>query len=177
MKTIVIYYSYTQNNEKLARFIQNKLKCDILKIEEFKKRTWLTIFLDLLFKRLPSIKTAPCSLSSYDHVVFIAPIWAAKLASPLETFIRSERSSVKSYSFISLCGGAKGQLAKITSQLKDILMKDPEAVADLSVLDVVPEGKSPANYRLSENDIQIYSERISDFLTQLQASFAPTGAG
>jgi hypothetical protein len=164
MKTLIVYYSLTENNEKLARMIGNELKCEILKIEEFKKRTWLTIFLDIIFNRLPSVKTAPYSLANYSHIIFIAPIWAAKIASPLRTFIRNEKLNVTSYSFITLCGGAKGQLEKIMVQLTGMLGKAPYAVAELSIQDVVPKGKNPGNYRVSDRDLQVYKQKIDDFL-------------
>ena len=55
MKTLIAYYSFTHNNEVLAKDLQKKLNCDIHKIEEPGKRTGFTILLDLIFNRNPEI--------------------------------------------------------------------------------------------------------------------------
>jgi organic hydroperoxide reductase OsmC/OhrA len=62
MKFLVVYYSYTENNCKIARLIRQKLNCDIMRIEELKKRTSFTILFDVLLNRFSSIKTDVHSL-------------------------------------------------------------------------------------------------------------------
>jgi flavodoxin len=63
MKTIIVYYSSTHNNEILADNLQKKFSCDILKIEEIRKRTALTILGDLIFNRNPKLKDHGVSLA------------------------------------------------------------------------------------------------------------------
>ena len=46
MKTLIVYYSFTQNNEALARMLQTRLDCEMLKIETVKRRSTFSIFLD-----------------------------------------------------------------------------------------------------------------------------------
>lgn len=46
MKTLVVYFSYTNNNLNLAQRLQKLLGCDLLKIEELRKRTDLTVKLE-----------------------------------------------------------------------------------------------------------------------------------
>lgn len=85
MKTIIVYYSYSGNNDSLAKELRLRFGCDIVKLEERKRRTGFTIFLDLLFKREPEIVDPNIYLDEYKTVIFIAPIWDSKIATPLAT--------------------------------------------------------------------------------------------
>ncbi len=169
MKTIVVYYSNTHNNEILAHDLQKKLSCDILKIEEVKKRTGLTIFLDLLFDRTPKLKDHSISLELYSDIIFVSPIWASKIASPLKAFMLKEKQHIKRYSFISLCGGVKGQLEKIKKQLLKILKREPKAVKELCINDLlVSERKNTieytSGYRVLPADLENFKGKIDEFL-------------
>jgi len=169
MKTIIIYYSNTHNNEILAHNLQKKLSCDILKIEEVGKRTGLTILMDLLFDKTPKIKDHSISLELYSYIIFVAPIWASKIASPLKAFLLKEKQHVKRYSFISLCGGVKGQLEKIKKQLLKILQREPEVVKELCINDLlVSERKNSVKYtsayRVLPADLENFKEKINEFL-------------
>jgi flavodoxin len=165
MKTLIAYYSYTENNEKLAKELQRKLGCDILKIEELKKRTWFTIFLDLVFNRKPSIKTEPYSIENCDQVICIAPIWATKIASPLKTFLHAEKDRIKRYSFITICGGSNG-IPKIEVQLTAILGKKPDSLAELWITDLVKGKRNTMNYKLDQRDFETFQSKINDFLSK-----------
>jgi len=168
MKTLIVYYSHTANNEKLAHELQQKLNCDILKIEELKKRTMLTIMLDLMFSRHPAIKTNAHVLTGYEHIIFIAPIWAGQIASPLKTFLANEKSGIKSYSFITVCGGG-GQRVRITKQLFRMLQKEPVAVTELPIDKLLRQNSmktSTSRYRLTEKDWDFFELRLDNFLSK-----------
>jgi flavodoxin len=169
MKTIIVYYSNTHNNEILAHDLQKKLSCDILKIEEVGKRTGLTILLDLIFHRSPKLKNHDVSLTHYTDFIFVAPIWAGKIASPLRAFLLKEKERVKSYSFISLCGGVKGQADKIKKELKTILHDDPKLVKELWINNLLPAEKMntikyTSGYRVLPSDLENFKEEISEFV-------------
>ena len=87
MKTLIVYYSYTQGNESIARELQEQLGADILKVEEIESRNSLTIFLDNLFNRKPRGKENKIPQAVYDSFIFVGPIWAGKIASPFKSFI------------------------------------------------------------------------------------------
>ena len=167
MRTLIVYYSYTFNNEKLAKVLQQKVHGDILKIEELKKRTAFTFMLDLLFGRHPAIKTDACLLADYDHVIFVAPIWAGQVASPLKTFLAGEKQKIKSWSFITACGGS-GQTTKIKNQLFKIVGSDPIAVAELPLSELLAASNNRVNttsYRLTDDDFAFFRLKLEHFLT------------
>jgi flavodoxin len=145
MKTLVVYYSFTKNNELLAKQLQRQLGADIFKIETLKRRTLVSIFLDLFFKRKPSIRKHQLSLYNYDQFVFVAPIWAGKIATPLVTFLQEEKSSIRRYSFITLCGGGTGQREKIEQQLTDVLSREPQMVTELWISDLFSSDERKSN--------------------------------
>src|ERR1041385_4208303 len=125
MKTAIIYYSYSGNNESLAKELRLRFGSDIIKIQEQKKRTGFTIMLDLAFGRDTKVLKPKIFLGDYDTVIFISPIWDAKIATPLKSFIKMEREHIRNYAFITLCGGREGQRQKITQQLEQLVGKKP----------------------------------------------------
>lgn len=164
MKNIIVYYSNTRNNELLALHLQKKLSCDVLKIEEVNKRTGITILLDLLFNRNPKLKGHGVHLAQYDHFIFVAPIWAGKIASPMRSFMKEEKEHIKSFSFITLCGGIQGQLVKITQQLKTILGLDPTVVEELWISHL-PSAKNTSNYHVTAEDLEYFRKQENEFLS------------
>ena len=169
MKAVIIYYSYSGNNESLAKELRLRLGCDIVKIQEIKRRSSLTIMLDLLFKREPKIQKLDLFLKNYKTVVFISPIWNSKIATPLSSYLKNEGRNINSYSFITLCGGRSGQREKITKQLFELTGKMPITVAELSVNDLLPADKRNqvkyvSAYRATEEDLHFFRKRIQDFV-------------
>lgn len=171
MKTLIVYYSFTQNNEKLANHLREKLNCDIVKIEPLRKRTGFSILLDLMFNRAPAIKTVPYYLWDYHHIIFVAPIWAGKVAMPMKTFLINERDNIKHYSFVTLCGGGNtDQKAKIAKALVRILNKAPQRVVELWINNLLsPEKKNTikytSGYRIDPNEFSKFKKEIAEVLT------------
>jgi flavodoxin len=172
MKTLIVYYSFTQNNEKLALHLREVLNCDLVKIETLKKRTGFSILFDLMFNRESAIKTVPYYLRDYDHVIFIAPIWAGRIAMPLKTFILNEKANIKQYSFVTLCGGRSDtQKSKIQNQLKEMTGKAPEKVTELWVSNLLPNGKKDSvknvsGYRIDPTELKQFDSEIHRVLEQ-----------
>ena len=141
MKTLIVYYSFTQNNEKLAKYLHKLLNCDIVEIETVMRRSRWSILLDLIFHRRPAIKAVPYYLRDYDRVIFIAPIWAGRIAMPFKTFLANEKSNIKRYSFVTVCGGAPGQKEKIEKELASVVNIMPENVIELWINNLLPPDK------------------------------------
>lgn len=167
MKTLIVYYSFTHNNELLAQELQKQSACDILKIEEVKPRNGLTFLWDFIFNRKPAIAYSPLAPDYYDRFIFLAPVWAGRIASPLKTFLYKERIKIKQYSFITLCGGAKGQREKIVNELMAILHKAPDSVMELRLSDLSrPSLKKagPTSQQIVPEDLKEFQSSIDEFL-------------
>jgi flavodoxin len=171
MKAIIVYYSQSANNEILARELKMRLGCDLLKIEET-QRTGFTILLDRLFQRDTKIRKPDVFLNDYNLVVFIAPIWNAKIATPLKTFIKMEKDHIKKYAFITLCSGREGQHEKITDQLAQLALKKPIVVTELEVNDLLPAEKKnkikyTTPYRITKYDFHVFKKQIQHFVNTI----------
>jgi len=174
MKTAIICYSYTQNNLILAGEIAAKTAGTLMPIEESNKRTRLTIFLDLFFGRVPSIKEYLHLDDRFDHYILISPIWGGKIATPLKAFLQKERSKVKSYSFISICGGGKDQTHGIEKELTSLLNCKPVAVAQLSLIELCNDHPADiVNYRVDKNDLEYFADQIHAFVTTIAKTCSP----
>ncbi len=176
MKTLIVYYSFTHNNELLARAIHERLDCDIHRIEEATKRTGLKMLLELTFNRKPRIKPHGIPVSSYDRFIFVAPVWAGKIATPLKSFLLQEKTHIHRYSFITLCGGGGSpQKEKLASGLGELLGREPESIEELWVSEVVSEDilkniKSVVDYHIQPSDLDKFRDKIENFINELEAS-------
>jgi flavodoxin len=171
MKTLIVYYSFSGNNRVLARYLQTRLGADLQEIEELKSRTGFTILLDVLFKRTPKITRAHISWHHYDQIIFTAPIWAGRIASPMQAFLKLEKYNITQYSFISLCG--TGGNKKISSELTKLVQHAPTALLELCVNDLLPPEKKnkiryTSGYKVQEQDLAVFDRAIDKFVQVFQ---------
>jgi flavodoxin len=170
MKNLIVYYSFTRNNKKLADHLQGQLNCDIAEIETVKKRNSFSILLDLVFKRLPKVKPIERHLTDYDHVIFISPIWAGKIATPLKSFLMSEKERIKTYSFITICGGGNPkQKQSIEGELALTAQKKPLKVVELWISDLQTAEKkdtmkNTTGFRIEADSLAKFESQVHDFI-------------
>ncbi|HET6542164.1 MAG TPA: flavodoxin domain-containing protein [Chryseolinea sp.] len=174
MKTLIVYSSFSGNNEMLALDLKIMLNCNILRIKEIRKRTGFSIFLDIFFNRTPRIEGQKEKIKDYDHVILIAPVWAGKIASPLKSFLLKEKNNIRRYSFITACGGSQDQKTKIENELTRFVGKKPVAVTELSIRDLLQSNqknniKNVTAYRLKTNDLSFFASKIRDHVKLAQA--------
>ncbi len=150
MKTLVLSYSHTGNNAKLAKCITNQLEADFFPIREIKKRNIGTIIFDVLFNSTPQIQDFDFFVGKYDHVVLIGPVWIGKIASPFRAVFKSYHSVIGPYSFVTLCAGTHDDNPKIEEELERRAGKAPEAVVKLFLKD------------LFSNDIKVKKSEIDN---------------
>ncbi len=171
MKNLIAYYSFSHNNEKLANYLSRQLDCETLKIETVKTRNGLSIFLDLMFGRKPAVKPISKTLANYDHVIFIAPVWAGKIATPMTSFLTREKAMIESYSFITLCGGAPGQKEKIGSEVTKLMGKQPQALVELWINNLLAADqknkiKNTTNFRIDAEGLKAFDGELQNFIRE-----------
>ncbi|HSW89584.1 MAG TPA: hypothetical protein VLH19_01800 [Patescibacteria group bacterium] len=173
MKTIVISYSLTGNNEALAISIASKFAAEHIKITESKTRTVLTIILDILLNRIP--RSNPSAAAVADKVrgntlvLFVGPVWLGHVATPLRAYFKYFKDVLGQYAFISISGGALGPNKKLAGELKKMVGKDPVAVINLYIADLLPPNPKPTSkdtqaYRLSRSDVERLTSTIMQTL-------------
>lgn len=178
MKTLILYYSFTNNNELLAKYLGQKLNCSIARIETIKKRNGFSILLDLMFKRKPTLRPIQYNVRDFEHIVFVGPVWAGKIATPLRTFIADEKFNIPDYSFVTVCGGVNGQKEKIIQDLDSIVRKAPVDVLELWISDIVKQEskkgikKDASGYKIDESDLRFFDAAVMSFINELQPGAA-----
>ena len=175
MKTLIVYYSFSGNNELLAKKLQSLLNCQIMKISEHKKRTNFSIVLDILLKRTPKLNPPTLQITDYEYIIFVAPIWAGKIASPLKAFIKSLDEKIIKYSFISLCGSRDN--GNVASELTSLTGRKPFKLLEIAANDLAPAGSNfnqNSLYRATEGDLLKVDQFLHSFIdhTELIADTA-----
>ncbi|HTI92390.1 MAG TPA: hypothetical protein VL727_17470 [Puia sp.] len=172
MKTLVVFYSFSGNNTVVAEELNSRLGGDIYEIKEMKGRTAFTILLDMLFNRKPRIRMPLFSTDQYHRVVLMAPVWNAKIAFPMQSFIRLEKDRLKEYGFVTVCGGRTGQQEKLEKQLLLLTGKAPMMVTQLSINNLVPSerirtGRNTASFRVESSDLKYFEPAIEQIVNKL----------
>ncbi len=174
MKMVVISYSFTGNNEALAERIAKEFKVEHIKIKEPKPRTNGAIAKDMLFNRTPQVQPTPERLENYDLILFLGPVWMGHVASPLRAYLKYLKTNPHRYAFISISGGADGPNLKLADELKKRVGKEPIALIDLHIADLLPSDPKPTRkdtsaYRLNDEDIRSLTNKIVKTLQEAMA--------
>lgn len=172
MKSLIAYYSHSGNNEKLAYYLKDKLKCSIYKITEVKKRKTISILADFLFKRSTKLIDTNLSTDEFDIVILVSPIWGSTISTPIRMFLEKEKENIKRFGFISFCNGESGQKEKLIKELTYIVGKAPAACTELSINELLPADKQNQikytfHYRISGDDLMYFKDKIEGFYDEL----------
>lgn len=138
MKILVLFFSRSGRNRKVAQAIAQKLKADIQEIIPLKGYKGLFGFIRGGYQatrgKTPAIKPLDKDLAAYDLVIFGTPIWGSRMASPVRTAITENKPKIKKYAFYCTAGGA-GQ-EKAFADVRELIGTAPVAVVELQSLEV-----------------------------------------
>jgi hypothetical protein len=165
MKILTVSYSFTGNNEALAKSVAKELTAEHLIVTEPKTRTMGGIVLDMLFNRTPKVQSLPNKLGDYDLILFFAPIWMGQVASPIRAYLKELRVNSGRYAFASISGGADGGNPKLMGELNKRTGREPIALIDLPITSLLPPDQHAARkdtsaYRIDEKDIKKLTDTI-----------------
>ncbi len=175
MNSVVISYSWTGNNRALADSVAKELALEHIRVTEAKTRTMGSIFQDLIFNKTPGVGPVPESLENYRLLLLFGPVWAGRAATPLRTYFKRIKNSPCNYAYISISGGADNSNPKLADDLKKRTGKEPAALIDLHIADLLPPGAKPTRkdtsaYKLNNSDIEKLTVQIKKAIKEL----APT---
>lgn len=172
MKIAIISYSYTGNNAALAKCVARELSAKHIKVTVKKPVTMGTIIADMAFNRTPKVQPAPDILRQYDLVLFFAPVWMGKLASPLRAYLRYLKAYSQSYGFLSISGGADGDNPKLYRELLKRTGAEPVIILDQHIRDLISSDLKPARkdtsaYKISKSEAERLTTMIMKELSNL----------
>lgn len=174
MKTAVIYYSMTGNNEKLAARVAALLSADLIKVTEKKRRTTGTIVKDILFGTTPKTAPSPDTLTAYELCIFVGPVWMGKAATPLRAYFKALKAGPRSYAYISLSGGGLNPNPGLGGDLKKQTGSSPAALIDLHISDLLPSSPKPT---MKDTIAYLLDEATADMLAEQAARVLRCQAG
>jgi hypothetical protein len=159
MNVTVISYSWTGNNDALATSLATALAAKHVKIVESKPRNNGTIILDMVFNRTPKVDMPVGEIGNNDLILFVGPVWMGQIATPLRACFRQLSPKIAQYAFISISGGADGPNPKLAGELQKRLLKEPVALIDMHIADLLPPEPKPTRndtmaYRIKEQEVK-----------------------
>jgi len=100
-KTLVVYYSYTNNVERIVNELKTQIDCDVVEIEPAEKGLdYAANNYAIGSSQIAAIRNNPDDASSYpaidpvkvyldeyDTVIIGAPLWWSQMAAPLQTYL------------------------------------------------------------------------------------------
>ncbi len=103
MKTLILYYSRTGNNRFAAQRLAEALDCEIEEIRPASGGFFSLLLGSALKFGLGNRKLAR-NPADFDRVILCGPIWMGQIVLPLRVFIRKYGRSLKSLTFVTVCG-------------------------------------------------------------------------
>ncbi len=173
MKPVVISFSETMNNERVADIVTTDLNIDWIKLKETKKRSMMTNILDILFNRKPKLAIDLALLDPYDMIIFMGPVWVGHPASPFRRIFRYLRQHPKDYGLVTVCGGNCDLVSN--PKLNECLMKrtgkKPQFIKELKIFDLLPQmeekdmNEKMFKYQLTKDEIIRYADQAKTLIS------------
>lgn len=95
MKTIIIYFSWSNNTKKLVEEINSKFNYDVVRIERkipyssnYEKCAYIEAKEEWEKRLLPEIKEITVDVSLYERILLFFPIWWYTFPMPIGTFVK-----------------------------------------------------------------------------------------
>ena len=158
MNIAVVSYSFTNNNERFAASLAAGLSAKHIRIQPSKPVTYGTLTMDLILGRTPTVAPSPESLSCFDLLILVAPIWMGQVAFPLRAYLAALKRRAQPYCFLSISGGADGVNPKVPDELKKRTGQAPVFVLDQHIRELLPAEPAPtrddtSKYQLTDEDL------------------------
>ena len=113
MKTLVVYYSRTGNTKKIGAEVAAALGADVEELMDGKNRTGPIGFVmsgrEAMKKEPVALKPLDHDPADYDVVVVGSPIWAGTICTPVRTFLRQHRDSLKRVAWFCTSGSVEAE--------------------------------------------------------------------
>lgn len=108
MRSLVVYYSKTNNTKKVADLISSNLDSDLIEIKDNEDRDGILNYIKSGYhafkKKKTEISYEECDIDSYDLILIGTPIWAGSISPAVRTYIDSNKNKFKKVSFFSTVG-------------------------------------------------------------------------
>ena len=124
-KILIVYYSRSGVSEIIAKDLQNKLGCDMDKIVYADKDrvSFFRAAREATKKYTVKIKGAEHNPGDYEKIIFVTPIWAGAISTPIRSYMAEHKENIKSYTLITTSGSGD-ETPKIIKDAVDASRKE-----------------------------------------------------
>ena len=179
-KTLIVYYSFTNNTHTIATELQSQTGADLLRIEPAEEDLDYAANNYAIGSALiqairnapddaasyPAIKPTNINPADYDTIIIGAPLWWSNMAAPLQTFLFQHGSQMKGKNIALIVSSASSGISGVETDMRRL----------------VPEGNiiSPSLW-IRSSQTHSCSTMIAEWLeqigyTSLTSAISPTAA-
>ncbi|NQU99909.1 MAG: hypothetical protein HQ538_04175 [Parcubacteria group bacterium] len=127
MKTLIIYYSRTGNNKKLAQELKGKINCDIEEIIDKEKRKGFFGFmksgLQAISKKESNIEEGKLNPQDYDLTLIVTPFWVGSIPPMTRTYLKKNKDNFRKIALAGVSGNGR-ENNKAIQEFKSLTGKD-----------------------------------------------------
>ena len=134
-KTLIVYYSYTNNVHSIINDLQTQIEADMVRGEPTEKGIDYAANNYAIGSALiqairdnpndansyPSIETTIDNLSDYDRIIIGAPLWWSNMAAPLQTFLFQYGSQMEGKNIGLIVSSASSGINGVESDAKRLI--------------------------------------------------------
>jgi flavodoxin len=114
-RVLVVYYSRSGVTARVARSLAARLGADVEEIVDRSDRSgpsgFVRSLIDALLERPAKINAVKHAPSAYELVVIATPVWAHRLAAPMNAWLKAYGAALPSSAFLCTLGGRGAELA------------------------------------------------------------------
>lgn len=134
-KTLVAYYSYTNNVETIVNNLKSQIECDVVEIEPAEKGLDYaannyalgTALLNAIrnnpndVSSYPAIDDVNVNMADYDMVIIACPLWWSQMAAPFQTFLFHNGSQMAGTNIGVIVSSASSGISGVVADAKRLI--------------------------------------------------------
>ncbi|NPV87975.1 hypothetical protein HPY42_00395 [Coprothermobacteraceae bacterium] len=133
MRTLIVYFSGSGNNKRVAEKLADLIKADIERLDDGQRRCFFRDGFQAATQKTVAIKQLTKDLDYYDDIVLVTPVWAGNLPAAVRTFLLNYKDRLLGKRvWLASCSGSGEDNKEIVNKAIKCLSKDFEAALLLS---------------------------------------------
>ncbi len=105
-QVLVVYFSRTGNNKKIATKTKEYLNCDIDEIIDLGGKNIITGIFAVIFKKKTKIMFEK-DPEGYNFLIIVTPVWVGTIPPAVRAYILKNREKIKKIAILSISGNGK----------------------------------------------------------------------
>lgn len=134
-KTLIVYYSFTNNVHTIVTDLQTQIEADAVRIEPAEEGLDYAANNYAIGSALiqairnnpndessyPAVKSVDVNIADYDRIIIGAPLWWSNMAAPLQTYLFQHGSEMKGKSIGLIVSSASSGISGVESDAKRLI--------------------------------------------------------